>query len=92
MKNGQFPAVIQLSSLNGQNGFKIDGESMGDDCGLPIHLLQQQEILIVTAGQIVDWSARSCELRGSCLCGVWRPASGWSRNIIVIQLEWYEWF
>ena len=30
MKNGQFPAVIQLSSLNGQNGFKIDGESMGD--------------------------------------------------------------
>ncbi len=30
MKNGQFPAVIQLSSLNGQNGFKIDSEAMGD--------------------------------------------------------------
>ena len=30
MKQGQFPAVIQLSSLNGQNGFKIDGEMMGD--------------------------------------------------------------
>ncbi len=30
MKNGQFPAVIQLSSLNGKNGFKIDSESMGD--------------------------------------------------------------
>ena len=30
MKNRQFPAIIQLSSLNGQNGFKIDGESIGD--------------------------------------------------------------
>ena len=29
MKNGQFPAIIQLSSLNGQNGFKIDGEVIG---------------------------------------------------------------
>ena len=29
MKHGQFPAVIQLSSLNGQNGFKIDGEVHG---------------------------------------------------------------
>ena len=24
---GQFPAVIHLTDLNGQNGFKIDGEN-----------------------------------------------------------------
>ena len=33
MKNGQFPAIIQLSSLNGQNGFKIDGEVIGAGTG-----------------------------------------------------------
>ena len=27
MKQGQFPAVLPLASLNGQNGFKIDGEN-----------------------------------------------------------------
>ena len=26
MKQGQFPAVLTLRSLNGQNGFKLDGE------------------------------------------------------------------
>ncbi len=29
----QFPAVINLSDLNGQNGFKIDGENNGDYSG-----------------------------------------------------------
>ena len=27
---GQFPAVFNLSALNGQNGFKLDGENNGD--------------------------------------------------------------
>ena len=26
MKNGQFPEIIKLGDLNGQNGFKLDGE------------------------------------------------------------------
>ncbi len=30
MKNGQFPAIFNLSDLNGQNGFKIDGENNND--------------------------------------------------------------
>ena len=33
MPNGQFPEVIQLADLNGQNGFKIDGENSNDNCG-----------------------------------------------------------
>lgn len=37
MKRGQFPAVIQLADLNGQNGFKIDGENAGDYSGFPVH-------------------------------------------------------
>ncbi len=28
-----FPAIIPLASLNGQNGFKIDGEMVGDNSG-----------------------------------------------------------
>ena len=35
MKQGQFPAVLPLSSLNGQNGFKIDGENNGDAVAIP---------------------------------------------------------
>ena len=31
MKNGQFPEIIRLGDLNGQNGFKLDGENSGDD-------------------------------------------------------------
>ena len=34
MKNGQFPAVLPLGSLNGQNGFKLDGENNGDGSGV----------------------------------------------------------
>lgn len=30
---GQFPAVIQLSSLNGKNGFKLDGEGSDGESG-----------------------------------------------------------
>ena len=30
MKQGQFPAVFNLTDLNGQNGFKLDGENNGD--------------------------------------------------------------
>ena len=36
MKNGQFPAVLPLASLNGQNGFKLDGENNGDQSGVPV--------------------------------------------------------
>ena len=30
---GQFPSVFSLSALNGQNGFKLDGENNNDDSG-----------------------------------------------------------
>ena len=33
MKQGKFPAILPLASLNGQNGFKIDGETAGDYAG-----------------------------------------------------------
>jgi hypothetical protein len=33
MKQGQFPNILPLTSLNGQNGFKIDGEAAGDIAG-----------------------------------------------------------
>ncbi len=36
MKNGQFPAVFNLGDLNGQNGFKLDGENRGDLSGLSV--------------------------------------------------------
>ena len=32
----QFPAVINLSDLNGQNGFKLDGENNGDYSGCSV--------------------------------------------------------
>ncbi len=35
MKQGQFPAVIKLADLNGQNGFKIYGEN-GDQSGFSV--------------------------------------------------------
>ena len=36
MKNGQFPEIIQLEDLNGQNGFKLDGEADDDGSGLSV--------------------------------------------------------
>ncbi|MBS0351246.1 MAG: FG-GAP repeat protein [Proteobacteria bacterium] len=36
MKQGQFPEVIQLRDLNGQNGFKLDGENKGDYSGTSV--------------------------------------------------------
>ncbi len=36
MKQGQFPAVLPLGSLNGQNGFKIDGENNNDQSGISV--------------------------------------------------------
>ena len=33
MQNGQFPEIIKLTDLNGQNGFKIDGENNDDHFG-----------------------------------------------------------
>src|SRR5258705_11388033 len=32
----QFPAVIELSSLDGSNGFQISGETAGDDSGYSV--------------------------------------------------------
>ncbi len=37
MKQGQFPAVLPLGSLNGKNGFKIDGENAGDFSGYSLN-------------------------------------------------------
>ncbi len=31
-----FPSVLPLASLNGQNGFKLDGENSGDDSGISV--------------------------------------------------------
>ena len=36
MKQGQFPAVLPLASLNGQNGFKLDGENNNDYSGFSV--------------------------------------------------------
>lgn len=36
MPNGQFPAVISLSALNGENGFALNGEAVGDYSGYSI--------------------------------------------------------
>ncbi len=33
MRQGQFPAVVRLADLNGQNGFVLDGENNGDNSG-----------------------------------------------------------
>ncbi len=33
MKQGQFPAILPLASLDGQIGFKLDGENIGDYSG-----------------------------------------------------------
>jgi Cadherin-like/FG-GAP repeat len=33
MPNGRFPEVIKLANLNGQNGFKLDGENNNDQSG-----------------------------------------------------------
>jgi hypothetical protein len=32
----QFPVVIELSSLNGSNGFKLSGVAAGDDSGFSV--------------------------------------------------------
>ena len=44
MKNGQFPEVFNLGDLNGQNGFKLDGEATYDRSGYSVS----------TAGDIND--------------------------------------
>ena len=31
-----FPAILPLASLNGQNGFKLDGEMVGDSSGFSV--------------------------------------------------------
>ncbi len=36
MKNGQFPEIIKLGDLNGQNGFKLDGENNANDSGFSV--------------------------------------------------------
>ncbi len=36
MKQGQFPAILPLGSLNGQNGFKLDGEVSNDYSGISV--------------------------------------------------------
>ena len=36
MKNGQFPEIMKLADLNGQNGFKLDGENNGDNSGYSV--------------------------------------------------------
>ena len=37
LKQGQFPEIIKLGDLNGQNGFKLDGENGGDDSGVSVN-------------------------------------------------------
>ena len=36
MKQGQFPEIIHLADLNGQNGFKMDGEAGNDYSGYSV--------------------------------------------------------
>ncbi len=39
MKNGQFPEIIKLADLNGKNGFLLNGEDPGDQCGYSVSAL-----------------------------------------------------
>ena len=36
MKQGQFPAILPLASLDGQIGFKLDGENISDYSGYSV--------------------------------------------------------
>jgi hypothetical protein len=36
MKQGQFPAILNLTDLNGKNGFKLDGEAVNDYSGYSV--------------------------------------------------------
>ncbi|MBS0351663.1 MAG: FG-GAP repeat protein, partial [Proteobacteria bacterium] len=36
MKQGQFPAILNLTDLNGKNGFKLDGEAANDLSGYSV--------------------------------------------------------
>ena len=37
LKQGQFPEIIKLGDLNGQNGFRLDGENNGDWSGVCVN-------------------------------------------------------
>ena len=68
MKNqGQFPAVFNLTDLNGQNGFKLDGEASGDGSGWSVS----------TAGDINGDGV------SDLLVGAYGHASGTGRSYVV---------
>ena len=62
-----FPAIIPLASLNGQNGFKLDGEVSGDDSGS----------WVSTAGDIND------DGYADLLIGAYYHTSGAGRSYVV---------
>ena len=67
MKNGQFPEVFNLGDLNGQNGFKLDGEATYDRSGYSVS----------TAGDINDDGV------ADLLVGVLYHASSTGRSYVV---------
>jgi hypothetical protein len=45
----QYPAVIELSSLDGNNGFQINGEAAGDQSGFSVASAGDDTLATVTA-------------------------------------------
>ncbi|MBS0350218.1 MAG: FG-GAP repeat protein, partial [Proteobacteria bacterium] len=64
---GQFPAVLPLASLNGKNGFKLDGEVGGDFSGYSVS----------AAGDI------NGDGTSDLLIGAYRHTSGMGRSYVV---------
>ncbi len=71
MKNGQFPAVLPLASLDGRYGFKIDGETKGDLAGF-----------VAGAGD-VNGDRLSDILIGAPHCALWSSCSAVGHGYVV---------
>ncbi|MBS0351114.1 MAG: FG-GAP repeat protein, partial [Proteobacteria bacterium] len=70
MKQGQFPEIIKLGDLNGQNGFKIDGENTGDHSGWSVSAAgdvngDQCQDLLIGATQFYNSTGRCYLIFGS---------------------------
>ena len=69
----QFPAVIQLSDLNGKNGFRLDGINMGDYSGRSV----------ASAGDVNDDGIRDLIIGASRATANCRTGAGKSYVVFV---------
>jgi hypothetical protein len=82
-----FPAVIELSSLDGGNGFKISGEAAGDDAGFSLSSAGDINgdgfADIVIGAPFADPNGSS----SGAAYVVFGKASGWSGNVALSGLN-----